>query len=212
MICLLSVLPGGSRRQTVFLPCHASVFPQQKKRKLFISWQGHEAWSNFFTTLVIFYSIVFWMCIENTVYVITLHFVIMWLNFQTAVPTFLLLLPCRQFLLSCTACMMWGSMSLWADKLLGIIYDYWSKLILSSLSTGRSSLVSVCLAFIHSTDISINSPSSNFQLSCYWGVRFTYMKAQLGFHLICARNLPVIRVWFSKAADNYTISDWCCLL
>ena len=41
----------------MFLPCHASVFPQQEKKgKLFIYWQGHEVWSNFLPTSVIFYS------------------------------------------------------------------------------------------------------------------------------------------------------------
>lgn len=195
-----------------FCPAMLLCSPNRKKGSFSFPGKATKPGVTFSQLRSYFILIVFWMCIENTVYVIVLHFVILWLNFQSAVPAFLLLLPCRWFLPSCTACMMWGRMSLWADKLLGFIYNYWSRLILSSLSTGKSSLVSVCLAFIHLTDISINSPSSNFQLSCYWGARFTYMKAQLEFHLICARNLPVIRVWFSKAADNYTISDWCCLL
>lgn len=42
--------------------------------------------------------------------------------------------------------------------------------------------------------------------------KFMYMKAEFKFHSICACNLPVISLWFTEAADNYTISEWDSLL
>lgn len=105
-----------------FCPAMLLCSPNRKKKGSF-SFTGKATKSGvtFCQLRSYFILIVFRMCIENTVYVIVLSFVILWLNFQTAVPTFLLLLLCRWFLLSCIVCMTWGRMSLWADELLGFI-------------------------------------------------------------------------------------------